>query len=159
MKGDFHIQKATPMDLDAIKDVLGAYRLPKDDITPEHLTHFLVIRQDGDLVGTVGLEKCGYYGLLRSLVVLDSHRGRGLGNQLTSEIETYARSCEVQELYLLTTTAAPFFTKLGYSVIDRGDVPIPIQGTQEFKSICPASAVCMLKRIKNDQKTYSRRRP
>jgi amino-acid N-acetyltransferase len=155
MKGDSHIQKATPMDLDAIKDVLEICRLPKDDITPEHLAHFLVIRQDGDLVGTVGLEKCGSYGLLRSLAVVESHRGRGLGNKLTSEIETYARSSGLQALYLLTTTAAPFFTKLGYSVIERADAPIPIQGTQEFKSICPASAVCMLKRIKNDQKTHS----
>jgi amino-acid N-acetyltransferase len=147
MVGDSHIQKATPRDLDAIKGVLEACQLPHKDITPEHLAHFLVLRRKGDLVGTVGLEKCDSYGLLRSLVVVDSHRGRGLGNKLTSEIEKYARSCGVQALYLLTTTAAPFFTKRGYRVIERGDAPIPIQSTQEFISICPASAVCMLKRI------------
>jgi amino-acid N-acetyltransferase len=51
----------------------------------------------------------------------------------------------IEEFYLLTTTADKFFARNGFEVIDRNKVPSSIAGTNEFDSICPATAVCMRK--------------
>ena len=141
------IKLASPSDEKPIKETLKACQLPYEDISPACLEHFFVAYQGRELIGTIGMEIFNTSGLLRSLAVAESHRGQGLGVKLTSEIEVYARSRRIQALYLLTTTADQFFSKLGYLVTDRTRVPISIQATEEFKSICPASAACMMKRI------------
>ena len=105
------------------------------------------MEENGATVGAVGVELYGKTGLLRSLVVHPSYRGRGLGKQLTSEIETYARGLGVKTLFLLTMTAADFFPRLGYQPILRSDVPQSIAETFEFKSACPVSAVCLYKNL------------
>jgi amino-acid N-acetyltransferase len=46
---------------------------------------------------------------------------------------------------LLTETAEKFFRAIGYEVIDRRHVPEEIKQSAEFRSLCPASAVCMSK--------------
>jgi N-acetylglutamate synthase-like GNAT family acetyltransferase len=48
---------------------------------------------------------------------------------------------------LLTQTARDFFAHLGYRVIDRSEAPEEVQGSEEFRSLCPASATCMVKMI------------
>jgi len=152
------IKTAQPEDQQLIKDLLKTCHLPWEDITPEHLPHFFVLQEDGKLIGTIGMEICGGYGLVRSLAVSEAHRGRGIGVRLTRIIEDYARSIPLQALFLLTMTAEPFFSKQGYEVINRDKAPRDIQATGEFKSICPSSATCMMIRIKNDRKSFTRTR-
>ena len=79
--------------------------------------------------------------------------GAGLGAGITDQayLDAGAQlagpdSRGVADLVLLTTTAAPFFAKRGYTVIERRDAPAPVQHSAEFATICPASATCMLKR-------------
>jgi hypothetical protein len=36
-------------------------------------------------------------------------------------------------------------------VIERIDVPQDVQGSEEFRSLCPASAVCMMKRLADSE--------
>jgi amino-acid N-acetyltransferase len=80
-------------------------------------------------------------------VVSPMTRGKGYGGALVAEIEAYAQQLGVRELYLLTNTAEAFFTRHGYSLLDRADVPEAIRQTAEFSNLCPASAACMHKRI------------
>jgi amino-acid N-acetyltransferase len=47
----------------------------------------------------------------------------------------------------LTETAEGFFRGLGYHVIDRGYVIEELKQSAEFRSLCPASAVCMTKSL------------
>jgi len=54
---------------------------------------------------------------------------------------------QVDWLYLLTTTAETFFVRCGYEVIDRAAVPEEIRATAEFRDLCPASSLCMKKRL------------
>jgi amino-acid N-acetyltransferase len=42
-------------------------------------------------------------------------------------------------------TAADFFSKIGYEVTQRDKVPESIGNTEEFKNVCPVSAVCLFK--------------
>ncbi len=111
------------------------------------LPHFLLARDGDALVGVIGLEPYGRVGLLRSLAVAETERGRGLGIELTRALEQHARDLGVVDLYLLTTTAERFFGKLGYRVVARADVPAAIQGTTEYRDICPSSSVCMVKTL------------
>jgi amino-acid N-acetyltransferase len=138
---------ARPQDQEGIQALLQACELPFEDLSAAHLGHFFVIKDQGQIVGSVGLEVCGPFGLLRSLALAETLRGQGLGLRLVEQIEAYARSQQITVLYLLTTTADRFFAHLGYQAIPRESAPAPLQATAEFQSICPASAVCMHKNL------------
>lgn len=99
------------------------------------------------MIGTVGLEVLGEAALLRSLAVSPDHRCKGVAEELVRAIESDAKSRRVETLYLLTLTAADFFARKGYRRTDRQQAPAALQDTTEFKSVCPASAVCMKKQI------------
>jgi amino-acid N-acetyltransferase len=138
---------ASPTDEPRIKELLSSCGLPHEDITSEHLHHFWVLKKQNQIIGVVGLEMLRPLALLRSLAVDPSYRNQGLSSQLTQQAEKYADSLKIQALYLLTTTAEGFFAKRGYKKVLREDVPDQIQGTAEFRSLCPATAVCMVKFI------------
>jgi amino-acid N-acetyltransferase len=121
--------------------------LPDSDITDEHLKHFFFTGSDGSPTGLVGLELYATDALLRSLVVGENMRGKGLGSSLVDQAERYAASHGIRSLYLLTTTAEPFFRRLGYERIDRSHAPRSIKETPEFSSLCPASSAFMKKAL------------
>ena len=131
----------------AVKQLLEEARLPTSDLTEAHLEHFLGCGENGALEGVVGLELYPPLALLRSLAVTSISRNRGLGATLLAEAERYARSREVKEIYLLTTTAERFFARAGYERIQREAAPQAIRETQEFSSLCPASSAFMRKRL------------
>jgi len=66
---------------------------------------------------------------------------------LTKNAEDYAAALKVEALYLLTLTAESFFQKRGCQKIEGISTPPEIQGTTEFQSVCPASSVCLVKRL------------
>jgi amino-acid N-acetyltransferase len=134
-----------PQDTEAVARLLAACALPTDDLTPAHLRHFWGYRDGDALVGVVGLEMYDRAALLRSLAVAPSHRGRGLGQDLVRRVEAYAEGQGVEEVYLLTTTAASFFGSRGYEVVPRDAAPASIRQTTEFTEMCPSQAVCMTK--------------
>lgn len=131
-----------PADLDAARALLAAHDLPVEDLASPALS-LLGAFQDRGLVGVVGLESCEPFGLLRSLAVADAHRGRGLARALCAEIFALARRRGIQTLFLLTTTAADYFPRLGFVAIPRDAAPPSIQTSTQFASLCPASARVM----------------
>jgi amino-acid N-acetyltransferase len=131
-----------------IKDLLSECGLPRQDISASHLKHFLILKDEMRTVGVVGLEVFDHLALRRSLAVRVQDRNRGWASQLIARAEEYARSLGVKALYLLTLTAADFFTRRGYKRTDRDGVPAPLQETAEFRNLCPATAVCMVKDLK-----------
>lgn len=144
---------ARPADADEVIRLLTQCGLPVADI-PKHINGFIVAKQDNVLVGVIGLEPCGKAALLRSLAVAASYRGQGLAKALYGRMSAYARLKGAQELYLLTTTAASYFSGLGFKKVDRKDVPAQIRATEEFRSLCPDTAVCMTKRITAQAQYY-----
>lgn len=146
-----NIRPATPQDGERIRDLLADAQLPVLDLdqgAPDQShVEFLVVEDANGIVGAIGLQAFGNVGLLRSLVLAPSIRGAGHGSRLLDSLETTARDRGVSELLLLTETAAPFFSKHGYVVADRGGAPESIRGTAEFRALCPATATCMSKRL------------
>lgn len=56
---------------------------------------------------------------LAGLFVVPEHRRRGAGAVLVHAIEDQARARGVARLYLYTSAAAGFYTRLGWAVLDR----------------------------------------
>ncbi len=131
-------------DLPQVQALLSENGLPYEDVG-EHIEHFLLARDNGTLVGTVGVEVLGSDGLLRSLCVSFNYRNRGIASELCKRIKAYSRNAGVCRLYLLTTNAKDFFASRGYSVCARESLPSTVQGTAEFRFLCPSTAVCMAK--------------
>ena len=128
-----------------VTELLEQCGLPVSDCSTPASPLFFGHRSDSQLVGVVGLEDCGSVALLRSLGVAPSHRMSGLGQALVLFAEGYACSHNISSVFLLTTTAAAFFAKLGYVPVSRGTAPASIQATAQFSSLCPSSATFMVK--------------
>lgn len=134
---------------DALADVealLVANDLPADDVRDETAA-FYVAYDDADAVGIGGLETYGSVALLRSLVVREGARGEGYGAAVCDALEREGRDADVDEVYLLTTTASGFFAAHGYDAVSREEAPDAIRATEQFADRCPASATCMRKSL------------
>jgi len=134
-------------DLTAVLALLKGAGLPTADLTSVARLHLWVLEAEGSLIGVVGMERFGTRALLRSLAVAPSYQQRGMGRQLVARLEREAQADGVEQLVLLTETAERFFRAIGYEVIDRRHVPEEIKQSAEFRSLCPASAVCMSKSL------------
>jgi amino-acid N-acetyltransferase len=146
---DPDISLATHRDDGAIRELLTQSGLPTSDLDAARPVIF-VARSGGEFVGIGAIELFGSEGLLRSVTVVPSHRKSGLGRDIVQRLERQARESGLLELVLLTETAQPFFERLGYCVIERSAAPAAVQGSAEFKSLCPQSVVCMRKLLEPD---------
>jgi amino-acid N-acetyltransferase len=141
-----NIDVATQKDLAEVRRLLEGQHLPVDGLH-EHVQTMLVARDGAQIVGTAALELYADGALLRSVAVDSGHQARGLGQHLTESALQLAQAFRIQDVFLLTTTAERFFTKLGFETIARAAVPESVQASIEFRSACPASATVMHKRL------------
>jgi amino-acid N-acetyltransferase len=138
------LRAATEGDLAFTRLLLEQAGLPTGDLAASKPS-FTALREDGRVVAAGALQAFGSAALLRSVVVAGDRRGVGLGQAIVQELEKQAHATRVGRLILLTQTAAEFFARLGYRSIERSDVPEDVRGSEEFRSLCPASATCMMK--------------
>jgi amino-acid N-acetyltransferase len=145
----FNVQPAAPGDRPVVRSLLAAARLPVEDLDQAEgrLTFWVARTADSGPVAAIGLERFGNVGLLRSLVVAPDQRLKGVGRELVHALEQHATATGLEELVLLTETAESFFRRLRYVVIERGLAPVAVAHSAEFRTLCPATAVCMRKRL------------
>jgi amino-acid N-acetyltransferase len=147
LTSEFHVSALLPSDYDALRGALKAAGLPYADIDQSPGEFFRFVTDDGGLLGYGGFEAHGADGLLRSIVILEHFRGWGFGSQFVKVLENMARFNGIATLWLLTTTASDFFEKCGYQKTDRAAAPDAISKTTEFASLCPDTAVCLVKTL------------
>lgn len=119
--------------------------LPTSDLF-DHSAHYFAL-------GTSafgGLVRFGNVGLLRSIVVAKEKRGKGMGAAILNGLLGQAHELDLQQVWLLTTTADQFFSKRGFERVPRGKAPDAIAGTTQFKQLCPDSAVLMRRSLSHD---------
>jgi N-acetylglutamate synthase-like GNAT family acetyltransferase/mannose-6-phosphate isomerase-like protein (cupin superfamily) len=140
------IRTSTPADDPRLRAFLEAVRLPATDVEtgPQE---YLLAEEDGRLVGSIGLEQVGNDALVRSLAVAPELRGQGLAARLDEAAVELARARGVKTLYLLTTTAEAYAARRGYERIPRTEVPEAVLALPQFRALCPATAVCMRRRL------------
>ena len=139
---DLSIGPAVAGDLPAIVELLGRSGLEADGLE-QHLDTTLVARRHGQLVASAGLELYGRQALMRSVVVAPQLQGAGLGRRMTDQVLALAQTRGITQVYLLTETARDFFTRFGFRLIERADVPDKVQLSQEFSMACAKNAVAM----------------
>lgn len=146
MKSKITIAPAGNKDRPAILALLADENLPTTDLS-ENMDHFFTAKDSDRIIGVIGLEIYGPFGLLRSLAVAKEFRGQRIGSVLTSALETLSKQLSVSELYLLTETAPDFFKKFSYRVVDRKDVPDLIKASSEYSGVCPSTAIVLKKSL------------
>jgi protein-tyrosine-phosphatase/N-acetylglutamate synthase-like GNAT family acetyltransferase len=135
------IRPALGVDLDEVLQLLAASALPSEGVVDQFPAAYVVARRDGRTVGVAGLERHGDAGVLRSVAVAPDYRGTGLGVALVANRLLASKD----PIYLLTTTAAPFFARFGFRTIPRDAVPPAIAASIEFATpMCPSTATCMV---------------
>jgi len=108
------------------------WRFEADDLTP---------------VGFGGLEIHGEDALLRAVLTLPPLRRRGIARAIVAALEAEARIAGCRAIWLVTTSAAPLFARLGYGKRDPATVPQPIRETPPFAALGLDSAAIMMKAL------------
>jgi amino-acid N-acetyltransferase len=141
------VRPLAPGDQDhaALVAALTAARLPTNDLGEGG--RFYVLHDGGEPLAFGGLDGNGADVMLRSVVVPEGTRGQGHGRTMVCALVEQAQRDGVERLWLLTTTAAPFFAGLGWTATDRADAPAAVRESQQFRGLCPASAVLMCRTL------------
>lgn len=75
----------------------------------------VIAEKNGDIVGFGDIEKNGY---LNRLFVHKNYQSRGIASSIVKELENYAEKICIRTIITeASTTAKPFFEKIGYSLI------------------------------------------
>lgn len=140
---DFFIRRAKKDDLEAVSALLQNSKLPLEGVA-EAFDNFILAEGNGiHIVGAAGVEVYGRVALLRSVVVAPAWQGYGVGRALAGEILSRARARNIDNIFLLTTTAENFFPSFGFQRIEREDIPPELEQSAELRGACPASAIVM----------------
>jgi len=123
---------------------LAQARLPTSDIIGAGKRYFSCSDDKGSPLAFGGWEEIGKDAvLLRSIVVREKARGRGLGRRVVEHLIETALGAGKRQLYLLTMDAADFFAHLGFESLARDEAPPALKETAQFKNLCPSSAALM----------------
>lgn len=135
-------------DFPQVLALLERCELPLDGLH-DHQATTLVAIADNHIVGSAALEVYHPSALLRSVAVDALWRGQGLGQQLVRVALELAQQHRVEQVYLLTETAATFFPRFGFQPVARATVDPAIHQSVEWTDACPASALVLVCHLKN----------
>ena len=124
---------------DDVRALVESSDLPTEDLDDPAIA-LIGAFDGGALAGVIGMQACGNVALLRSLAVAPGHRSHGIGARLCARVVELAAD---RPLWLLTTTARDYFTRLGFIVVPREQAPEAIRATAQFTSLCPSTATVM----------------
>ncbi len=152
------LRQGRPGDWAAVGALLADAGLPVDDLDQAAMAGFTIATRATRATrasmpaeppsGVIGLQSFDAVGLLRSLVVAKFARSAGCGSKLVEAVERNANAAGVRQLWLLTTDARGYFENRGFRSVSRELAPLAIRQTAEFASLCPASAVLMMKTLR-----------
>ena len=138
----FFMRRATADDVNPVSKLLSSSKLPTEGVA-ESIDNFVIAEVGDAIVGAIGIEVYGRYGLLRSAVVAPEKQGQGIGHALVGELLSKARSRGIASVYLLTTTAENYFPSFGFVRTDRKLVPSELGASAELRGACPDTATVM----------------
>lgn len=123
------IRRATAGDVKSIQKLINFYAA-KDEMLPrslnqlyENIRDFVVFEEKGKIVGCSALHVCWQdLGEIKSLAVLGSRQGRGIGAKLLAMCLEDARRLKLRRIFALTYKPQ-YFKKFGFSDIDKSNLP------------------------------------
>jgi amino-acid N-acetyltransferase len=127
---DILIRKAVMKDIPPLLEIINGYAsqgtmLPRTEFEmSENIRDFIIATRDEKILGCAALH---FYGPtvaeLRSLAVDRSQQSLGLGKLLVEAVDREAREYDLAVVFAFTYVPQ-FFRKLGYEVVDRGELPL-----------------------------------
>jgi amino-acid N-acetyltransferase len=132
---------------DGLKVALARAGLPADDVDDPQLLFWRFETGEDVPVGFGGLELHGRDALIRSIVTLPPLRQLGMGSSIVARLEDEARAHKCRALYLLTSSEADFFARLGFAPCRADDVPETIRASAQFAALGSEGATAMVKRL------------
>lgn len=136
------VNKLSEEELNDLGDLLKSDQLCFNDINEDGV-HLFNVKFNEEVIGYFGFELFTDQALFRSMVVVPGARGKGYGKLIWQQAKLRLTEIAVKDVYLLTNSAAAFFSKQGFIEIKRDSVPTTIAGTTEFKEFCPSDSICM----------------
>lgn len=131
-----------------LRTALAAAGLPIDDLAEPGRWLYGYSTLGGERMGYGGFERYGDDVLIRSIAVLPEQRHRGVGGGILALLMRRAFDQGARRAWLLTTSAAGFFEQAGFKSVAREQAPEAIMGTQQARTLCPASAVLLSRSIR-----------
>jgi amino-acid N-acetyltransferase len=126
------IRKAAMRDIARILSLINTYAvngimLPRTEFEISENIRDFSVADDGDLV--VGCGALHFYtpvsGEIRSLAVLPQYTQLGLGRAIIEALEGDARANDLESIFAFTYVPQ-FFAKLGFSEVERGELPLKV---------------------------------
>lgn len=123
------VRKASIKDVRAIFDLVEHFAV-KGTILPRPISgiysnvrDFLVYEEDGSILGTCAMHVCWEdLGEIRSLVVKEEAKGRGIGKKLVAACIDEARGLGIKKIFALTYIT-PYFEKLDFKPVSKDILP------------------------------------
>jgi amino-acid N-acetyltransferase len=116
-------------DVPALAQLIAAGELPPLFIA-EFVEGFVVLEHDREIIGCGGLEVYDdASGVIRSVVVDERVRGRGVGEKIARLLTEDALGAGIEDLYLFTMHAHPFWQRLGY-------IDVPLEAWKQAPRVC-----------------------
>ena len=128
---NINIIPATGNDIPFITALLLDADLPPDDLE-RWIDNFILLSVEGKTVGCIGLEIWDKVGLLRSFVISEEYRSKGLGIKLYNRLMARAKEMKLSKILLLAKGASIFFEKNGFKIIDRNEAPESVKNSIQF---------------------------
>jgi N-acetylglutamate synthase-like GNAT family acetyltransferase len=138
---DFKVRRAINNDLPQVYHLLQSVGLPTAGIAPNVANFF--VAESHAVVGVIGWEESLDQVLLRSLVVAEKSRKRGIAKSLIETALQEAKLHGKKEIYLLTETADKYMERYGFKIITRDEIPQVLLQKSALDSACPACSLCM----------------
>lgn len=139
------------------KDLLPVQRLvAKAGLSDQGIEHqindFLVVENEKkQIIGTVGIERLGLDGLLRSLVMASESWNAKIGLNFLELALAFAKQRGVKTLYLLTNSSIPFFEHIGFEEVKEEEIPEHLKKTSHFEQYVSGITkvmACSLEKLK-----------
>jgi amino-acid N-acetyltransferase len=121
-------------DVSRLNKLLEEASLPSGHIE-EFIENFVVIENEGAVAGGGGFERYESSAVLRSVVVEEALRGRGLGKGIAEALMDRARKAAVTDFCLFTIDSHEFWRKLGFEDVPMSAWPEPAQKCWQFRYV------------------------
>ncbi len=144
MKQIFTVRTAMIDDLKDVERVLLENDLQVEGLEEQWGESYCVTEYQGKIIGVSGVEIYGGFGLLRSVAVIPTWKGKGVGEAMVKNRVVWAKLKGLSNIFLLTIDAEVYFARFGFTPVDRKSIPAEIKKSLEFSTLCPESAVAMV---------------
>jgi amino-acid N-acetyltransferase len=141
MLTDYLVRRGKFSDIAQIKELLRVSHLPT--VGAEKAADRFLVADNGQIIGILGVLYEGEKALLRSFAVSPLYQGKGIGGFLVSAMLHELTAQNIQEVYLLTETAADYFKRIGFGEIARKAMPENLLKESGLDQACPCSSKCL----------------